>query len=648
MYDENVTWYNQLLFSIQDDKYGTDGHLRVSISNNTKDFFNFSNLFFSIAITTNNHNKSVLLNIQNAFDLLNSIRPIIQQKDLNKIYDSNLDSNSQYQIYKRYNKNSELIFEFVLNKHTNEKLVRISIRSNESDFTKILIEYNNFIVFAFRLKWFVDNYENTMLTFNSLFLQRFLLDTNEKIITAIKNLPSMVGSVKVENFDISNKELDLNIENETINEFESFLENNSSKIKIPELNVLETKNEIIQTFDRSIILKSHKNISSIEKMLISSESAKNPLQSILNTFKSINPDIDFLPGIDEGSLKSIMYLSKLTCSMIIKNVIENASSVPSSIRILKYKIDKEISKDNIDFAIELLAILGYLQIARKRLESKTDDPTTNKSFIYLIFRSYLDPFIFSILEKVDKETIKTSVISRFKYFEKNLFFNEYNQLITTYNQNIVTEKDIDGFVTSILGTIGNGFFIDKIHDQFYKSSNCRLPFNNIFTEEQITNEIIPLEIYEKTNKSIENYKSFDELNDSVKELFLKMKKEQPNKKKTEIVNHSNLFRLISQYRNQVPENTRTEFLSYIEKLDSDCDLKNFPYPLETFGDDIVKILYLWKPSEDEKLKTNYKYFFEKFENEILTKELILVKSNMIQESKNETNDCDWDSAMNLV
>ena len=40
----------------------------------------------------------------------------------------------------------------------------------------------------------------------------------------------------------------------------------------------------------------------------------------------------------------------------------------------------------------------------------------------------------------------------------------------------------------------------------------------------------------------------------------------------------------------------------------DFDKADFPY--EQFGDDIIKILYLWKPEQDDKLIKSVKYLRE--------------------------------------
>ena len=644
--NENVTWFNQTLFSIQDEVYKSDGHLRLSISNNTKDFFSFSTLFLNLSIS-NNHSKSILINIQNATDLTNSIRSVINS-GISKIYDSNLDSNHQFQIFKKYNKNVELIFEFVLDKYSNEKLVRITIRSNESDFTKVLINFNVFIVLSFRIKWFVENYENATLSFNNLFLQRNILDSNKQILNAIKSLPSSIGNIK--DIDENNNNLSEEIEQETfpennsqINEFDDFISENIDNIKIPEIESSEKPKESIQKFDDSVILKQFKNLNSFEKMLINSESTNNPFSFILDKFKATNTSADFSFDLKEEDYKSLIYISKLFCSSTIKNVIEYNGSIPSTIRILKYNIQKDINKDSVSFALDLLSILSYLHIMKKNLETKIDDPTTNKSLVYLIFRSYLDPLIFSILEKVDKNTIKSSVISRFKYFKSINFFNNHDLLLESYSCNLVKENNVSAFIDNILQVFGNAPFINDLHDQMYNSGHIKLPSKHDLTEEQITKEVIPLEIYANINKDITKFSSFDNLSEDVKNIFKKYKKSKTTKNNSSESGQNNLFRLIKQYRNQIPETIRENFLSYVEKFKGDFDPLLCTYSLETLGDDIIKILYLWKPSEDEKLEKNFKYFFEKFENEIMTKDLILAKFNSTEISDN-SNEAGWNMA----
>ena len=45
-----------------------------------------------------------------------------------------------------------------------------------------------------------------------------------------------------------------------------------------------------------------------------------------------------------------------------------------------------------------------------------------------------------------------------------------------------------------------------------------------------------------------------------------------------------------------------------------------------FGSNIIKGLYIWKPSDDPKLVKNYKYYFNQFEECMLEKDHILAVS----------------------
>jgi hypothetical protein len=47
------------------------------------------------------------------------------------------------------------------------------------------------------------------------------------------------------------------------------------------------------------------------------------------------------------------------------------------------------------------------------------------------------------------------------------------------------------------------------------------------------------------------------------------------------------------------------------------------FPLDEFGDKIVKALYVWEPEEDPQVTKNYKYLLKKIETEIMEKDQIL-------------------------
>jgi hypothetical protein len=170
---------------------------------------------------------------------------------------------------------------------------------------------------------------------------------------------------------------------------------------------------------------------------------------------------------------------------------------------------------------------------------------------------------------------------------------------------------------------------------------------------QIINNILPLEIIEWTDKEKLNERLNSE-SEEIKNLFLEEKTNKTEVKKREKIKQHNLFRLINKYSNEIPNDIQKEFLNHIENnyFETNIDFKNFNFPLEVLGDNIIKILYIWKPELDKKIISNFKYFYELFENELLSKDLIITKiihDNSKSETKEENNsiDDDWNDIMNI-
>jgi len=114
-------------------------------------------------------------------------------------------------------------------------------------------------------------------------------------------------------------------------------------------------------------------------------------------------DFTMLPGINDDDLKSILYLSKMFCSLSHQNHINDinvGAPLPFSVPIFKYNSVKYM-KENIDIALDLFLINLYVRTVRRRLESKKTDIIQNKALFYLQLRCFTDPFVFTFLDKVD-------------------------------------------------------------------------------------------------------------------------------------------------------------------------------------------------------------------------------------------------------
>jgi len=627
--NQEIFWSSQILLTHQDKTYNSEGYLRISISVNTKDFFSFNPVLFGINIS-NNHSKTCNLNIQNSIDLLTSVKYVMEN------IDETFKDNS-FQILKRYNKNQDLIFEFITDKSSNEKTVRIMIRNNESDFTKIVINFQLFSVLAMRLKNFAANYDKYCFDLSSSFLMKKILETNSKLLTSIKGIPSQIVNSNLENkdgYEKVNKEDILRGEN-TIEELDNYIGGSEmTNINIPDLdNHNIEKKEILQKIDSSFVKNVLKNdVKNLENILNIVDISPQPITELCSKIETEIGIEDFkmLNDIEDNERKSLFYISKIICQTINRSYVENNSSIPSSTPILKYRTD-DLNEDFLNLAYDLLLFNAYFRSVRKKMESKTRDAILNKSITYLQLRCYTDPFVFSFLRDDMEGKISSIIISRFKSYNNIGVFDSINNIIESYGCSKVEEVDISSFVEEVENkVIGKSLYIDDLHKKLYKERSIKLHFDTSLNIEQIINEFVPLEVAEKLGRDLKNedeiLKASPDRQISNEVLNIFMSKPSKNKKEENVDRNSNLYRFIYNFRNEIPSNFEEDFLNHIKEIgNKKYDLKNSKFSLEELGENIVKILYIWDPESDKEQTLNYKYFYSLYENEIMSKDLILSK-----------------------
>ena len=178
MYDNsNTQWFSQVLMTYKDKAYATDGYLRVSLSSNTEDFKYFNPPTINISIS-NNYQKSINLNIQNARDLLRAFKLVLKQLNGNEIA-----------IQRKYQKDTIIHFTFKVDPNNNTRIVVIEIKNNESDFTKIVIPLESvFESLAACIREFTESYMNIC---SNLFIQSIQSECTQ----IIRNLPNLVKGI---------------------------------------------------------------------------------------------------------------------------------------------------------------------------------------------------------------------------------------------------------------------------------------------------------------------------------------------------------------------------------------------------------------------------------------------------------------------
>jgi hypothetical protein len=635
MYSENKKWFSQTLLYYEDHKYQTEGKLRIAISTNTSDGLNFNPPQFNISIS-HNYQKSCNLQIQQAMDLFDAIKEALKQVET---------STSPIEILRRITKNVEL--SIIFKKDLNDmEVVEISLRSNSTDFTKIIITTDIFSAFAHRLKNFVNNYDN-------LCYQLLMKSIDGENVNILQQLPGLIRGISSQIIPSKIPDAGATVPEQaepvasqpTIEEFDKFLGNDLENVKVPELEshqIKEEKSSVYEVKSDFVEIVLQNRLLNLENILTSVDGSKMPVSDLNQEFKSIiGKEVSYLPGLEGDELKSTYYLSKLLCSIITQAHIKFNSAIPTSTPILKYKV-KDYKDENLELAYDLLLFFAYVRTLRNRMSDKTNDFIINKSRFYLQMRCYLDVFCFSFIEKTNKDQLRSIILNRYKHYEKIGVFDDYKTILQTHNCPQIKEYDIDSFISEACEkVIGKTMYITEQHDTLVSTNSFRIPSSNNFTLEQITNEVVPLEVEEKMGVELKNA-NVTNISPEVVNWFMG---KQPKVKKETKEKTSNIVRFITHFRNEIPEQYRDDFIDWIKAVENmNFSFDDSEYPLAEFGGNIIKGLYLWKPDDDEKLAKNYKYFWSKYEDCILSKSDIFALGEKVDDKKAD----DWSSAFDGI
>lgn len=643
MYDTDSTmWYSQLLLNYIDKDYQTDGQLRISMSTNTKDFIVFNPVTLSISITDTiqNRSKNTILNIQNATDLFYSL------KDFS-------NSTIPSQVLKKYNKGQDLVFDFIKDSRTQENIVRILIRNSDSDFTKVIVSYFLFGVIIQRLKDFIEKYALYCVNIPNTFLLSEISKFIKTSVFSFKEKSFVPSDAKFPPFNISNNETKQT--ESTLEDLDKFIGGSEMiNVVVPELKeipvIKPVQERSIMKVESDFVTKFLFNdLSTLESELESCKLQKNGIDYFI---KRIQPLFDFpLLNINEQEYKCLIYTVHVLSQTIIRSYIEKGIPFPPSIPVLKCHF-KDISSKYIQFAFDLLVFNAYIRSYRKRLESSINDGLLNGSMFYLLFRCFTDVFCFSVIDNQDPTMLSGILMNIFTYYKSIGVFKKYDLKLEEYGAQPITENEIIGFIEEISSKVLNKSpFINQLQNTLYTNDSLKLDINIDFSLEQIINEVVPLEVALKLDYDITTLDIYKLCSDDVIRAVTGKKKPKA-KKDEELIN--NLFRLAKQYHHEVPEKYKQLFFEMISKNTEKYkfDFNKMNLPLEEFGENIVKILYCWDPISDPKITSNYKYFFEKFENEVMTKDLILSKMKTIEvKEKTEVKKeemSDWDNLFSNI
>jgi len=569
---------------------------------------------------SNNLSKTCHIDIQRIHDLIKSF------DNANSAVKSN-GSFQPVQVKKVMGRNVQLVFSIFLDENKREALSKIEIISNESDFTRTIMPLNVFGAFTDLFRDFKRTYIQNCFVLGSQAATSQILNLPE----LIKGLPSgIVSQIPSPDEPAPSEELikgSAEME-QTSNDLDSFMDMNLDTADVPEL--AKAKDQHMTVIESKFVKSIENDLSTLETILNNESLTASPMEAFATRVSDLfGMEYKSLPGVTEQEMKSLAYFSKLYFSLAHQNYVNNGVPLPHATPVVKYKA-KEFTDDNLELAYDLLLFGLYIRGVRRRLEGKENDALKNCALFHLQLRCFIDPFVFSFIDGITADKLNTIVLQRYKYYKELLVFATYERRLSDYNCPELTENDISSMVAELSEKIiGKTPYICELHEKSINPNSLRLPSENNFTLEQIINEVVPLEVAEKLGKDIkddsviEQIKKSYTITDEVLNFFKQSKKKVQVKKESVVIKTNNLERVVKYFIDDIPDQYKESFVNYIKEMGNVKFNFMSTFPLDEFGDKIIKALYVWEPEEDPQVTKNYKYLLKKIETEIMEKDQIL-------------------------
>lgn len=609
-YNDDRMWINRSLLYFEDKIYNTGGKLSVDVTTSTSDGKSFPapKLYLRLR-NLDGKNRNFSLDYNDVIDLIMSlIKANFKNPDLSC---QQGDNNSVIKV--GYNIQLKISACFATD---NSQIVVLELIINDSDRGKIAIPFQTFKSLFNIFVMFKEKYWNIYTDLQNDYKFTSINNILKSLETKIQILPSLINDKKEElsGAEIQEAPLEEKVSPETIESvenYEKFVSDNVDNVSLPEIDHMSNEFDnktpqepVTQEIKSDLFEKTFSgNIEHFENFMrsIYHEPGWPTLKFVEGIRNSIDVDneFSFLPNLSSSDLKALTFVSKVMFGSGLQYYFDKTENrFPSSFNILKYDSGSLVKSENVELAYDLLTILVYVHRVREKLESHTADAEKNKAILYASIRTFIDPLIFSFIADKNLQVIKNCVITRYKYYKEKGFFS--------YEVEVEVQEIED--------------FLDKMGQILPKASNIKnvemsFPYENNYTLEQITNELIPAEIKKRLTGE---------------DIKIDSKPKKVDHKKETVKYKSNIHRFVNEvdFVNQIPENFSGEFQDYIIKLENqDYDYTKFS--IEELGDDIVKGVYLWNESDNK--KEAYTSFRSKHEQCIMTKEMIITK---IKEMKN--------------
>ena len=642
MYNDDVQWLSQNIFTHRDNEYGSGGYMRVSMSTNTKDSMSFSAPMFVITISNDGLSKSASLSYQKLFELYGRLQEVV--KVAGNEYSNKLKASPDAQLHYKVGKSNFLTFEFLRGSQQNEPVVRMTISHGTSDSTKVLMPFlPEFYAFINLIGDMIKDkkYIDWCLHFPNRY---FLTGMNE----IAKQIPGLVKSAVVQidreapstpNAPSEPEPQKVDEENvqsasETMKDLNAFMGEDMENIDLDMPKIAGEPKTSPPKEESRLFKWLGGDLKNYENILMRCCEKPNPIRELEKELNENYGDMDCFPNISAKDMKSIVYL--VGREYFLYNEQANNGSIKRSFTINKYRGETHAKPINRETAFDLLFLHIIIKILREKIENKTSDNYTNKTLLHLASSMNVSPFIFSFLSKgtelstiIMKKFLEAKELGMFKSYEEDEFKNYGFE---------ITDKDIRD-VTSNLG----GYFESDAyrsdspmrHVALHSNKSCLLSPDNGLNEEQIINQVVPFEMYilmknknpDTDKKDLLAYAKDRGFDSAVVSLFVKT----TPRKMIPIV------KFFEDHSDEVPEDKRVEFMEWIGEFgEKDYDLSDSRFPYDSFGEDAIKALYLWKPESEEKF-TTYKKFQKAVINSVHDKNTILsMISHAVEEEKGET------------
>ena len=691
---EDLKWINQSLYSYKDKQFDSHGYLDISINLNTEDDVTFSQPKLVLNLDNQGQRRNIRLSVSNCIDLVDTFDEV--RKNIQNIYQNPQTGD----ITRRYNNDKDLIFEFrALN---NQPLVVMKIKHNDSNEGKIIFPIKPELkIISNIIEEFIKNYINISIDLPSRYLAGLSANRLLETTSLLKALPSQLVPIQSESYssphpihDLDKREeiepsinaassedikytgtrcaicgedqfdcksgiscknghggADSLDSGEDQNDFDNFANENVDKVRIPELesDALEPKESISQEYKSPFIESTLKNnILNLQEMLYALFTNNNPLRTIMNTIHN-GEGYTLLPGISEKDLKSAMYISNLYFKMNFQSYIQNQTGFPSAIPVVKYNGSDE-DRETIELSYDLMMISAYLKLYRNRMESINSDPYTNGALVHFSFRCFLDIATYSYLNEKNSKAIKNTIVSRFKYFRETGFFDNFDKNLAGENQKVIYENEIGEFIDKVFDNVVESDDINIRHFNAHDATSVKLPPDNNFNLEQITNEIVKYEIKTLFGQRIEDLCNDEDIillfNKKVKKK-IKPTDHRPEPRKLE----THVLRYVKLKANELQESIRDNFIEYIKEVsDGDVyDYFNDKFKLEELPEIILQAVYTWE--NHSQTKTKYTDYVVDIEN-CIAKDLIISKLKTLVDEEvphsDEMENAGWGDALENI